>query len=336
VTTLLVCANVRNFDRQDTGTDQGTDQEGLFKGFSSLRSVIFGPPSSITTINPFSFYNCSLLATLDVSTTHLTFLGESALAGTALTSFRAPPSLTAIGRYCFAKCESLTNVDLGTTPATIDIGELAFKNCKVLASLIFPENYYWLPCRQTNLFSGCSCLHDLAGSTKTGDIVHFFTEYVPSEYPQFIPQYNRRPNKNPTPKHCPTGHLDYYVKFGASYTPPPPSSLDSVEVEEEEVEVEEEDEEEGDMTDEVWYHQQQQQQQQHQPQVVEQQMSYQPPPLCPHSAPPLAMPTLNSSGQETKQRVLSDNEVWSMVMAREVQRCAKNWVEADRIRLELR
>ncbi|GMI61136.1 hypothetical protein ScalyP_jg7145 [Parmales sp. scaly parma] len=64
-------------------------------------------------------------------------------------------------------------------------------------------------------------------------------------------------------------------------------------------------------------------------------MSYQPPPLCPHSAPPLAMPTLNSSGQETKQRVLSDNEVWSMVMAREVQRCAKNWVEADRIRLEL-
>ena len=102
------------------------------------------------------------------------------------------------------------------------------------------------------------------------------------------------------------------------------------------MEVEEEDEEEGDMTDEVWYHQQQQQQQQHQPQVVEQQMSYQPPPLCPHSAPPLAMPTLNSSGQETKQRVLSDNEVWSMVMAREVQRCAKNWVEADRIRLELR
>ncbi len=102
-------------------------------GFSektTITSVVL--PSTITRIGFRAFYNCSSLASVDLSS--CTSIGNEAFSGcSSLASVGDLSSCTSIGNHAFQDCFSLASV--GDLSSCTSIGGGAFYNCSSLASV---------------------------------------------------------------------------------------------------------------------------------------------------------------------------------------------------------
>ena len=100
-----------------------------FEGNTAITSVSFRPGNKLEWIEPYAFYGC-----------------------TALTSMEIPASVNYIGSYSFAGCSAMT-ASLPAALITVDTG--AFRDCRALTSLTIPAG---LSRVGQNAFSGCTGL----------------------------------------------------------------------------------------------------------------------------------------------------------------------------------
>ena len=84
---------------------------------SSLNSIYFESPSSLTEIDLMAFNSC-----------------------TGLTSIKIPKTVTSIGLYAFQNCTGLTSVEFETPSSLTEIEEYAFINCDSLKSITLPAS----------------------------------------------------------------------------------------------------------------------------------------------------------------------------------------------------
>ena len=105
-----------------------------FQGCRMLTEVNI--PAGIDAIPDFCFTYCRQLASVALGD-RIKTIGESAFAGTALTSAEIPDSITGIGRYAFSDMTELAAVRIGRGVSTIE--EYAFSDNPKLASVEFTE-----------------------------------------------------------------------------------------------------------------------------------------------------------------------------------------------------
>ncbi len=93
-------------------------------------------PDSVVRLGFFCFRGCASLAELDLPD-NLTFVGDYALAETALQSVELPAGITEIPYGLFADCAALTSITL--PEAVTSIGSFAFSNCEALTEIAIPR-----------------------------------------------------------------------------------------------------------------------------------------------------------------------------------------------------
>lgn len=95
-------------------------------------------PSSVTTIGPGSFENCSSLQTVNIPS-NVTLIGAYAFRYcTSLQKIDFPSSLSKIGMRAFEGCASLTSVDIPSSVTYID--NAAFNECTSLRHVYIPAS----------------------------------------------------------------------------------------------------------------------------------------------------------------------------------------------------
>lgn len=124
---------------------------GVAANHTNLTSVTI--PSTVTVIPDNCFSGCSNLTSVTINGA-LTSIGNSAFANcTSLTKFAVPYTVRTIGAYAFSGCykkDSTTQVETGLTSITFaasgqtsqlySIGDHAFSECRLLASLSIPDS----------------------------------------------------------------------------------------------------------------------------------------------------------------------------------------------------
>lgn len=151
---------------------------GAFRGCTNLTSVVI--PASVTNLGWKAFGDC-------VDLTSVTFETPSSLSSieeqtfyncTSLTSIKIPDNFTFIGNYAFENCTSLTSVEIPTS--VTEIGTKAFYNCSKL-------NLTNLPASLTSIsdyaFYGCESLSSVNISpliTSIGSYAFFSCENLTS------------------------------------------------------------------------------------------------------------------------------------------------------------
>ena len=107
---------------------------------SSVQSVtIKAKNANGITLGDAEFYNCTSLASVDMSESDITSFNQYTFHGCAsLTTVKLPPRLTKIGSQSFRYCSSLTSMNLLNIPVT-EIGQWAFNGCKALCSFKLPK-----------------------------------------------------------------------------------------------------------------------------------------------------------------------------------------------------
>ena len=96
-----------------------------------------GEVYSVKSIDNNAFYNCTSLASINISE-GVTSIGNGAFAFcTSLTSINIPEGVTSIGNYAFYNCTSLTSINI--PEGVTSIGDEAFRVCNSLASVNIPE-----------------------------------------------------------------------------------------------------------------------------------------------------------------------------------------------------
>jgi hypothetical protein len=107
-------------------------------------------PETVTTINAFTFYQCSCITSLNIPGT-VTSIKSSAFEDCDyLTSLTLNEGLQSIGGSAFEGCKSLSTLTIPGTVNTIKVN--AFKNCSVLTSIISEiENPFEI---NNNVFNG--------------------------------------------------------------------------------------------------------------------------------------------------------------------------------------
>ena len=89
------------------------------------------------TIGARAFYNCSLMASVEMPDT-VTEIGGYAFYGCrSLTTVDLPDNLATINGYTFASCRSLATVEFPSSVTTI--GTYAFSSCDVLDNVVIPD-----------------------------------------------------------------------------------------------------------------------------------------------------------------------------------------------------
>ena len=129
-----MCKNLMNIN-VETRNSYYTSIDGVLfdKGglilicFPQGKSGGYNIPSSVTTINRGSFYNCYSLTGIGIPYS-VTTIGELAFYSCrGLTSITIPTSVNTIGNSAFSNCTSLINITIPTSVTTI--GRQAFSNC---------------------------------------------------------------------------------------------------------------------------------------------------------------------------------------------------------------
>ena len=126
---------------------------GVFEGCTSLQSVHL--PSTVTKLEWKAFSGCSPLRDINIPS-GFTSIGDSAFAGTAITSIELPDGITKIGEWVFKNCTSLQTVKMSDNVKSIACG--AFEGCSSLTSINIPKD---LDTLWGDVFSGCSSLRSL-------------------------------------------------------------------------------------------------------------------------------------------------------------------------------
>ena len=96
-----------------------------------------GEVYSVKSIDNYAFYNCTSLASINISE-GVTSIGQSVFAFcNSLTSINIPKSVTSIGDYVFYGCTSLASINI--PEGITSIGKSTFSGCTSLASIKIPE-----------------------------------------------------------------------------------------------------------------------------------------------------------------------------------------------------
>lgn len=158
--TFSNCTSLEGVDLPESIT---TIPEGCFVYCNSLTSVKL--PESVTAVNKFGFGYCSKLSDITLSS-NLSFLGDQAFIGCAMTAVSLPKKITSLPQFCFALNTSLTTVtlhegitsignsvfegdtqltDVRMSDALETIGARAFAQCLSLKSITIPNGVSAIP-----------------------------------------------------------------------------------------------------------------------------------------------------------------------------------------------
>lgn len=110
----------------------------VFRGCSSLQTVIFGAESRLTAIPDYAFNRCTSLTQIELpfgvtSIGRFAFYGDSLLASVTFSGNEGANALTTIGASAFEDCAQLTSFVLSESMA--NFGTDAFKGCYSLATV---------------------------------------------------------------------------------------------------------------------------------------------------------------------------------------------------------
>ena len=144
---------------------------------TGLQSVTLG--SNLNTIGNGAFANCNNMKNFQMEVhSQISAIGKEAFLGCqGLTEIQIPVSVEAIGDGCFAGCSGLRNIYMCAELSTEEninsnlstIGIDAFKDCRSLESLTFPESYSEkLP---VTYMEGCTGLQYLKSNNRDFDII---------------------------------------------------------------------------------------------------------------------------------------------------------------------
>lgn len=86
-----------------------------FNGATSLKKVIFGENTGVTSIGNYAFANCSSLASIDIPNSVTNISNYAFYQCNGLRSVKIPDSITTLNEYTFAYCRNLTVVILPNT-----------------------------------------------------------------------------------------------------------------------------------------------------------------------------------------------------------------------------
>lgn len=132
---------------------------GAFQDCSKLASVYL--PYYLETINSNAFCRCSSLKTVTFDEcAFLSYIGDEAFSGTAISDASLPSSLDSIGSCAFYDCNSLQNVTFPDYNCIKYVGSYAFYSCDSLASVVF-GNYNNLSSIEDAAFSDCYALSNV-------------------------------------------------------------------------------------------------------------------------------------------------------------------------------
>jgi hypothetical protein len=126
---------------------------GCFQSCSLLTSITLN--SSLTSLSPRCFQDCSSLPTIDIS--NVTSLGNNCFNGcSVLTSIGTlNSSLTSLPNNCFNGCSSLSSIDIQYVTS---LGNNCFQSCSKLTGITLSSSLTSLP---QNCFQNCSLLNKI-------------------------------------------------------------------------------------------------------------------------------------------------------------------------------
>ena len=139
----------------------GYDEElGAFS-YSALESITFAEGSQLTTIEPYAFFYCESLKSIDLPNSLTTIgdgaflecyalesvtlgssvetIGASAFNCAPISSIIIPASVKSIGNWTFADCRALESVTFAEGSQLTSIGDNAFNTCSALSSITLPN-----------------------------------------------------------------------------------------------------------------------------------------------------------------------------------------------------
>ena len=114
----------------------------IFRNCTALQSVVIKAKNeSGITLSDAEFYNCTELASVDMSESDITSFNQYTFFGCSkLVTFNYPPRLKLIGGQSFRGCKSLTSGDLSGTQLE-KISSWGFGDCTSLTELKFPTTF---------------------------------------------------------------------------------------------------------------------------------------------------------------------------------------------------
>lgn len=129
------CSSLQSIDLSNCTIfgSEWTGYGGIFNGCASLKEVKL--PKTLTDIPNRLFSGCSGLTSFDFS--NVTYIGESAFEGSALTNIVRPQTIKQIANNAFRNCSNLKSIDFGNVTS---IGESAFEGCINLDSITLPSS----------------------------------------------------------------------------------------------------------------------------------------------------------------------------------------------------
>ena len=108
-------------------------------GFSKTPIISVEFPKTIEKIGRSAFLMCEELEKVDLSSTSLVEIGDSAFGGChKLTKVELPDTVKVIGESAFSGCDKLEKVDLSSTKL-VEIGETTFSACGSLTKVELPD-----------------------------------------------------------------------------------------------------------------------------------------------------------------------------------------------------
>ena len=115
-----------------TGIGQGAFQ------ITSLKSVEFKEPSSVTKIDDYAFNGCSKLNSITLPEGIKTIGNGVFTRCESLTGINIPSTVETIGQQAFLQCTELKSVNIGEDSQLKKIDAQAFLNCKSLTHIVIP------------------------------------------------------------------------------------------------------------------------------------------------------------------------------------------------------
>ena len=182
---FLNCTSLNSFDYPTGWVNTNTNNDDIFKGCTSLKSITVPEgvttlpiaafhgankleevilPESLTSISNYAFSYTSALKSIELPASVET-IGEFAFSGSGLETVTLPESLTTIKRAGFSECKSLTDVAFNDGLTTI--GSEAFENSSALVEADLPDSVTTI---LYDAFRNCSALasfHYPTGWTST-------------------------------------------------------------------------------------------------------------------------------------------------------------------------
>jgi hypothetical protein len=157
------CASLESVVFPDMLEDLG---KGAFLGCTELNTVT--QPGTVTDILDSAFEGCASLDFDSAFFANIEKIGESAFAGSGITSFTILEKVTVLSRSAFENCKHLTTVNLSNMVSSLDFIDISlFSGCSSLSNLVLPAE--GPKSIKASAFYGCSELVNVTLPTTLGN-----------------------------------------------------------------------------------------------------------------------------------------------------------------------